>query len=129
MTPNTRTALVTGANKGIGYAVVRHLAIQYPSSAFSNNGTLPLLIYLTARDRGRGESAVQSLHEDQELKRAKVLAKDGGLSTIKYQGLDISKDDSIRSIGDFLKKEHPDGIDMVVNNAGIAGEGFGMFLT
>ena len=127
MAPSIRIALVTGANKGIGFAIVRHLALQYPASSFSNNSTLPLLIYLTARDQGRGESAVKSLQDDPDLKKAKVLAKDGGLSTIKYHGLDISKDDSIRSVADFLKEEHPDGIDMVVNNAGIAGHGFGNF--
>ena len=119
-----RVAAVTGANKGIGLAIVRNLALQYPSSAF-NNG--PLLIYLTARDRGRGEEAVKSLQNDSQLKKAKALATDGGLATIKYHGLDISNEKSIRDFAGFLKKEHPEGIDMVVNNAGIAMDGFGTF--
>ena len=126
MAPTSRTAVVTGANKGIGYAIVRHLALNYPKSALSNNGTLPLLIYLTARDRGRGEAAVKSLEDDKDLQKAKVLSQDGGLSTVKYHGLDISKEESIRDIADFLKKEHPDGIDVVINNAGVALDGFGM---
>lgn len=50
--PFTRIAAVTGANKGIGLAVVRNLALQYPSSPLYNGG--PLLIYLCARDRSRG---------------------------------------------------------------------------
>lgn len=118
----TRIAAVTGANKGIGLAIVRNLALQYPSSTF-NNG--PLLIYLTARDQGRGEEAVKSLQNDAQLKKAKALTTDGGLATIKYHGLDISKEKSIIDFAAFLKKEHPDGLDMVVNNAGIAMEGFG----
>lgn len=118
----TRIAAVTGANKGIGLAIVRNLALQYPSSAF-NNG--PLLIYLTARDKSRGEEAVKTLQNDDQLKKAKALAQDGGLATIKYHGLDISKKQSILDFAKFLKEEHPDGIDIVVNNAGIAMEGFG----
>lgn len=117
----TRTALVTGANKGIGLAIVRNLALQYPSSAF-NNG--PLLIYLSARDQKRGEDAVESLRQDSQLKKAKALGEHGGLSTIKYHGMDISKPESIRDMASFLEKEHPDGIDIVVNNAGIAMDGF-----
>lgn len=119
----TRIAAVTGANKGIGLAIVRNLALQYPSSAF-NNG--PLLIYLTARDKSRGEEAVKSLQDDTQLKKAKALVSDGGLSEVRYHGLDISKPKSITDFASFLKEEHPDGVDMVVNNAGIAMDGFGM---
>ena len=32
--------------------------------------------------------------------------------------------DSINAFRDFLKKEHPGGVDIVVNNAGIAMDGF-----
>ncbi|KAF6224354.1 hypothetical protein HO133_010931 [Letharia lupina] len=117
----SRIAAVTGANKGIGLAIVRNLALQYPSSAF-NNG--PLLIYLCARDKGRGEDAVKTLEDDAQLKKAKALVQHGGLTTVKYHGLDISKTKSILDFAGFLEKEHPEGIDMVVNNAGIAMNGF-----
>lgn len=137
-----RVAAVTGANKGIGeqqgaflsvtlgkglifdqgLAIVRNLALEYSSSAF-NNG--PFLIYLTARDSGRGEEAVKTLHDDARLKKAKAFGDDGGLVTIKYHGLDISKPHSIKAFASFLQEEHPEGIDMVVNNAGIALNGFG----
>lgn len=123
--PFTRIAAITGANKGIGLAIVRNLALQYPSSAF-NSG--PLLIYLTARDQGRGEEAVKSLHNDAQLKKAKALVGDGGLSEIRYHGLDISKPKSTMDFATFLQEEHPEGIDMVVNNAGIAMEGFGTLM-
>ncbi|KAL8916693.1 MAG: hypothetical protein Q9172_006185 [Xanthocarpia lactea] len=102
-------------------AIVRNLALQYPSSSF-NSG--PLLIYLTARDQGKGEAAVKALQDDPQLKKARALARDGGLASIKYYALDISKPQSIMNFASFLKEEHPEGIDMVVNNAGIAMDGF-----
>ncbi|KAL8914307.1 MAG: hypothetical protein Q9171_001027 [Xanthocarpia ochracea] len=106
-----------------GLAIVRNLALQYPSSSF-NSG--PLLIYLTARDQGKGEAAVKALQDDPQLKKARALARDGGLASVKYYPLDISKPQSIKDFASFLKEEHSEGIDMVVNNAGIAMDGFGM---
>ena len=120
-----RVAAVTGANKGIGFAIVRNLALQYPKSA-SNNG--PFLIYLTARDQTRGEAALKDICRDSQLKKAKALAEDGGLTTVKYHNLDISEKKSIDDFATFLKMEHPLGIDFVINNAGIAMTGFGALL-
>lgn len=121
MSPYNRIAAVTGGNKGIGLACVRQLALQYPQSSF-NNG--PFLIYLTARNQERGEKALQELSEDPQLKHAKALQKDGGLSTIQYLSLDIDSQDSIKSFADHIKREHPEGIDILINNAGIAMNGF-----
>ncbi|KAF2436476.1 carbonyl reductase [Tothia fuscella] len=116
-----RVGVVTGANKGIGLAIVRQLALQYPKSPY-NNG--PLLIYLTARDKGRGEQAVKDIEGDAQLKKAKALSSDGGLSDVRYHQLDISETKSIQDFAAYLKKEHPDGIDFAINNAGIALQGF-----
>lgn len=112
---------MTGANKGVGLACVRQLALQYPQSSL-NNG--PFLIYLAARNKERGEKAVQDILQDPQLKEAKALQKDGGLSEVKYLPLDIDSKDSIKSFAATLKKEHPDGIDILLNNAGIAMDGF-----
>jgi carbonyl reductase 1 len=69
------------------------------------------VIYLTARDQGRGEKALQELHEDPALKNAKALKADGGLAWIKFHTLDISETKSIQDFASFLKTEHPEGID------------------
>lgn len=82
------------------------------------------MIYLAARDPGRGESAVKSLHEDDQLRAAKALKSDGGLSEIKFHALDITDSKSIHTFVEDLKKSHGDGIDFVINNAGIALDGF-----
>jgi len=141
----TRVAAVTGANKGIGFAIgtlrpvphlcptsfaalsdtaskVRNIALQYPTSSF-NNG--PLVIYLTARDPARGEEAVSDIKTDPQLTAAKALRQDGGLTDVKYAPLDVADASSRQHFEDFLKKEHPEGIDVLVNNAGIALNGFG----
>ncbi|KAF2723050.1 NAD(P)-binding protein [Polychaeton citri CBS 116435] len=121
MAVQSRVAAVTGANKGIGLAIVRNLALEYPKSPLRSG---PLLIYLTARSPERGAEAVQTLNEDTQLKNAKVLAQDGGDTTIRYHALDISQTESIQDFRDFLKSQHPEGIDFVINNAGIAMQGF-----
>lgn len=101
---------------------VRQLALQYPKSQL-NNGSL--LIYLTARDKSRGEKALSDIRDDADLKQAKALTAHSGLADIKYHQLDISDSSSISSLASFLKKEHPEGVDFVINNAGIAMQGFG----
>ncbi|KAF1917164.1 carbonyl reductase [Ampelomyces quisqualis] len=117
----SRVGVVTGANKGIGLAIVRQLALQYPGSPL-NNGSF--LIYLTARNRGRGEAALQALRQDAQLKQAKALQADGGLSEIEFQTLDVTDSASIKTLAAHLNEAHPDGIDFVINNAGIAMDGF-----
>jgi carbonyl reductase 1 len=94
---------------------VRNLALDYEKSALKSG---PFTIYLTARSSSRGAEAVETLHSDDALKQAGVLAKDGGNTTIKFHALDISQEQSIRDFRDALKKEHPEGIDAVINNAG-----------
>ncbi len=121
--PYTHIGAVTGANKGIGLAIVRQLALQYPTSALHNShpGSQGLLIYLTARDQGRGEAAVRSLYEeDAQLGKAKALKKDGGWADIKFHQLDIRDTMSIRRFADYLRSEHGErAVDFVVNNAGM----------
>jgi carbonyl reductase 1 len=121
MTSYSHVGAVTGANKGIGLAIVRQLALQYPSSSY-NNG--PLLIYLTARNEERGKAALESLKEDAQLKNAKALRSQGGLTDVKYLNLDISSNQSIQDFAAHLKTEHPDGIDFLINNAAVAMQGF-----
>ena len=117
----SQVAVVTGANKGIGLAIVRQLALQYPSSPLSDG---PVLIYLTARDKSRGEAALKDIHNDPQLAKAQALDSHGGLSTVKFHDLDIADPKSIDAFVASMKKTHPDGIDFLINNAGIAVNGF-----
>ncbi|KAK6442762.1 hypothetical protein LTR95_001009 [Oleoguttula sp. CCFEE 5521] len=119
MAPQSKIAVVTGANKGIGLAIVRNLALDYPKSP-QNNG--PLTIYLTARSQERGAEAVKSLNADNALQQAGVLK--AGNTTITFATLDISQTKSIQSFRDFLKSQNPEGIDILINNAAVALQGF-----
>uniref|UniRef100_A0A9L0RK46 Carbonyl reductase 1 n=1 Tax=Equus caballus TaxID=9796 RepID=A0A9L0RK46_HORSE len=94
MLSSRRVALVTGANKGIGFAIARDLCRQFSGD-----------VVLTARDAARGQAAVQQLQAE-------------GLSP-RFHQLDINDLQSIRALRDFLKKEYG-GLDVLVNNAGIA---------
>jgi len=89
-----RVAVVTGSNKGIGFAIVRGLA-----KAFKGD------VYLTARNEERGLKAVEDLKLE-------------GLDA-KFHQLDIDNEESIKNLADFLKNTYG-GLDVLVNNAGIA---------
>ncbi|XP_048202209.1 carbonyl reductase [NADPH] 1 [Perognathus longimembris pacificus] len=94
MSSTKRVALVTGANKGIGFAITRELC-----RSFSGD------VVLTARDEARGRAAVQQLQAE-------------GLSP-RFHPLDIDDVQSIRALRDFLRREYG-GLNVLVNNAGIA---------
>ncbi|XP_031171846.1 carbonyl reductase [NADPH] 1 [Sander lucioperca] len=91
---STKVAIVTGSNKGIGLAIVRALCKDYKGD-----------VYLTARDVGRGQEAVQTLASD-------------GLTAMFHQ-LDINDINSITAAAAYFKEKYG-GVDVLVNNAGIA---------
>ncbi|XP_071943368.1 carbonyl reductase [NADPH] 1-like [Antedon mediterranea] len=90
-----KIALVTGGNKGIGFAIVRALCKEL------QNG----IVYLTSRNEERGKDAVEELKKE-------------GLNPHFHQ-LDIDSSESIDRLRDFLKSTHG-GLDILVNNAAIA---------
>lgn len=91
-----KVALVTGANKGIGFELVRRLAQQ------------GIRVVLASRDVGRGEQAQASLAKE-------------GLDVDVIQ-LDVSQRDSIERAAEELAKRYKK-LDILVNNAGIFAEG------
>lgn len=103
---------------------VRQLALQYSKSTLSASGG-SFLIYLTARSAERGTEAVKFLENDAQLRNSKVLVNEGGPTTIKCRELDIGKAESIHKLTGYVKSQYPEGIDIVINNAGIALTGFG----
>jgi NAD(P)-dependent dehydrogenase (short-subunit alcohol dehydrogenase family) len=88
---NQRTALVTGANKGIGYEVVRELA------------RLGLRVFLGARNAEAGRAAADKL-------------SDAG--DVVFLEIDIANPESVQRAADELARQ-TDRLDVLINNAGI----------
>lgn len=89
-----KVAVVTGSNKGIGLAIVEGL-----SKIFNGD------VYLTSRNVERGESAVKCLSER-------------GVA-VSYHQLDIDDETSVIKLAADIKQQYG-GIDILINNAGIA---------
>jgi len=89
---NIKTALVTGGNKGIGFATVRGLAKQ------------GYQVWLGARDQALGEQAAEKL-------------RDEGLD-VKFLLLDVSNSNSVRQAALALG-EQIGHLDLLINNAGM----------
>lgn len=87
-----RVALVTGANKGLGFQCCIELGLR------------KFRVILTARDPNLGEM------------RAKEL-KTQGFDVI-FHPLDVQSDKSIEAIGSFIKKEIGQ-LDVLINNAAV----------
>ena len=89
---SAKTALVTGANRGIGLEVARQL------------GSAGCRVVLGARDPVLGEEAAQHLHST-------------GLR-VRPEQLDVSDEQSVRACAARLKRSRVK-IDILINNAGI----------
>jgi NAD(P)-dependent dehydrogenase (short-subunit alcohol dehydrogenase family) len=90
-----RIAIVTGANKGIGFEVVRQLARQH------------FHVFLSARNAKAGEEAARKLKADGE---------------VIFLQMDVSDAESIaRAVKEF--SNHASHLDVLVNNAGIILDG------
>lgn len=92
MADDTRIALVTGANKGIGLEIARQLA------------QAGVRVIIGARDDSRGRAAVDDLTSQ-------------GLAAQTVR-LDLDDEESITQAAETIAKEHGK-LDILVNNAGI----------
>jgi len=91
-----KSALVTGANKGIGFETAKQLA------------ELGYFVYIGSRDKAKGLEAIEKI---------KAL----GYANIDCIELDVTDINSIKSARQVLevKTQH---LDILINNAGIRGE-------
>lgn len=87
-----RVAVVTGANRGIGFEVCRQLA------------RIGFQVILTSRDESKGRAAVEQLQAE-------------GLKVINYP-LDVTNPESIEQLAKFIGDKFGH-LDVLVNNAGV----------
>ncbi len=103
MTKEQRIALVTGANKGIGFEVVRQLARK------------GFHVFLGARNEKAGEAAAEKLRTEGVKEDYGENKRHGAITVLK---IDVSEPDSIRRAADeFSRKSNR--LDSLVNNAGV----------
>src|SRR4051794_12919943 len=88
---NAKTALVTGANKGIGFEVTRELA------------RMGLRVFVGARNAEAGRAAVEKLQGD---------------GNVAFLEIDVADAESIRKAAERLKSQ-TDRLDVLINNAGV----------
>jgi len=94
---DSRIILVTGANTGIGYELVRLLAEQGHT------------VYLGARNPQSGREAEEKLHSE-------------GFKSVKFIEIDVSKPSTVLSARDTITSLSGK-LDVLVNNAGISNMG------
>ncbi len=90
---NQRIALVTGANRGLGFAICRQLTQK------------GLAVILAARDPDKGQAACAQLNRE-------------GFDVCHTVQLDVNSEDSIQSAIEQINKNFG-RLDILVNNAGI----------
>lgn len=90
-----RRAIVTGANSGLGWETARALAAHGAEVTFA------------VRDLAKGESAAQEIRE----------VTPG--AALEVSRLDLADLSSIDEFAWLWREAHPDGLDLLINNAGI----------
>ncbi len=101
MTKGKRIALVTGANKGIGFEVARQLARK------------GFRVFLGARNREAGRAAAEKLRQEGEKGRTNE-----GHDVVTVLQIDVADAESVERAAEEFSR-HSDRLDALVNNAGI----------
>ncbi|MBO4663845.1 MAG: SDR family NAD(P)-dependent oxidoreductase [Bacteroidaceae bacterium] len=90
-----KIAFVTGANKGIGYGIAKHLGLS------------GWKVIIGARDEKRAESAISELKQE-------------GVNVLGWVNLELRSIDSIEQAAKEIANKYA-GLTLLVNNAGIPG--------
>lgn len=94
-----RVAVVTGANSGIGLVAARELA---------GHGAT---VVVACRDTSKGDAAVEEMRS--------ALGPAGEGAALHVRKLDLADLDSVREFAAGVIAAFPDGIDFLINNAGV----------
>jgi NAD(P)-dependent dehydrogenase (short-subunit alcohol dehydrogenase family) len=93
--------LITGANRGIGYCILKRLVIAFPHHHY----------LVGARDEAAGQKAIE------ELRSGGILIAQHSLTVLE---LDVASTDSIAAAAEIIHRDFEARLDVLVNNAGIA---------
>lgn len=101
-----RTAIVTGANRGVGREVASQLAL------------LGYRVILTCRDESKGQQTIAELKQKMGIKIPGEFI---------YHQLDVTSSDSIKRLHSFVISEYT-AADVLVNNAAVLLDQYGRLL-
>ncbi|HMU27349.1 MAG TPA: oxidoreductase [Solirubrobacterales bacterium] len=94
-----RTAIVTGGNSGIGLITARELL---------RHGAR---VIIGCRNEDKGKAAIEQIASD--------LGTPGIATGIEVRRLDLASLDSVREFAESVDADLPDGLDLLINNAGV----------
>lgn len=132
LTLDPLTLCETERSLGIGYGIASRLARLWPTSYYASLGAsaskpYSLTLYFTARNLERGQESLETLRKELREQKAAdgkaILSENGGLTRLVFHQLDITDSNSRESLRDTLMKNEG-GLDLLINNAGIALDGF-----
>ena len=96
--------LVTGGNTGIGFALSKQLVINHSCH-----------VYLTARDRTKGENAVSHI-------QSLMTKENKSEGSVQYVNMDVSNDESVKKAANAISNQLSgtgEKLYGLVNNAGM----------
>jgi carbonyl reductase 1/carbonyl reductase 3 len=103
-TDTRKTLLITGGNRGLGYAIIENLLEKKTK----------LKLIITSRNEEQGQEIYNSLCEKYPEEKEK--------EQLYYHQLDITNEESINEIIEYIKKNFKK-IDYLINNAGVSSKG------
>ena len=103
-TDTRKTLLITGGNRGLGYAIIENLLEKKTK----------LKLIITSRKEEQGQEIYNSLCEKYPEEKEK--------EQLYYHQLDITNEESINEIIEYIKKNFKK-IDYLINNAGVSSKG------
>jgi NAD(P)-dependent dehydrogenase (short-subunit alcohol dehydrogenase family) len=99
-----KVIIITGANGGLGYETLLHLAPHHPSK-----------IYLCARSRAKYDTAMKGI----------TATVPHAASFVKYLELDLASLASVKAAAQTFRAEN-DRLDILMNNAGVMAQPLGL---
>ncbi|KAI9018859.1 short-chain dehydrogenase/reductase SDR [Hyaloraphidium curvatum] len=95
--------VIVGGTRGIGHALAKALAEDVGSGQGGG------VVYLTARNDESGRKAVET-----------IPVPAAGNTSVKYLVADLSDPSTLDSLAEYVRKEHPGGLDALVINGAYA---------
>lgn len=103
-----KVAVVTGANTGIGYYTVLHLYMH------------GFRVYMACRTELKANQALKKVQEDALERQAQhPKLKDATFGELFFLKIDLESLKSTEEAAEVLKRQEPQGIDVLINNAGV----------